>query len=283
MLLWPRMACRAASDPPAFRHSVAKVCRQRCERKRSTPESSRTLLTWVGGRAPPERKTPPVLQDLVGASQLEVLALERLQSSPFVRGQPRTLAGVTLGLPYPTTQRLRGAADLLDDRGDRRPLRIVLVLLLEDHPNCPVPNLGGEPARSCHDPILSRNGASGNPGAVQSKNTTRGSSQHDPERSWRWERHGEFQLQTRVVDPTRALDERGRGASGALIPPPGVSEVRRSSAVREAIGRANGTSGPVFLLLRAPFSTLQSPWADQVTARQSSEYAARQSLRAGGG
>src|SRR5258705_389278 len=76
------MACRAASDPPAFRHSVAKVCRQRCKRKRSTPESSRTLLTWVGGRAPPERKTPPLLQDLIGASQLEVLALERLQSSP---------------------------------------------------------------------------------------------------------------------------------------------------------------------------------------------------------
>jgi hypothetical protein len=33
--------------------------------------------------------------------------------------------------------------------------------------HCTVPHLGGEPARSGHDPILSRTGASGNPGAVQ--------------------------------------------------------------------------------------------------------------------
>src|SRR5206468_8180307 len=48
---------------------------------------------------------------------------------------------------------------------DRRPLRCVLLLLLQDHPYRAVPNLGGEPARSCHGAILSRNGASGTPGA----------------------------------------------------------------------------------------------------------------------
>jgi hypothetical protein len=38
--------------------------------------------------------------------------------------------------------------------------------VLQDHPHRSVPDLRGEPARSCHDSILSRNGASGNPGAV---------------------------------------------------------------------------------------------------------------------
>jgi len=39
--------------------------------------------------------------------------------------------------------------------------------VLEDHPNRPLPHLWGVPPVSCHDRILSRNGVSGNPGAVQ--------------------------------------------------------------------------------------------------------------------
>ena len=44
MLPCPRLACRAASDPPASLHSVAKVCRHRCEWNRAIPESFRTVL-----------------------------------------------------------------------------------------------------------------------------------------------------------------------------------------------------------------------------------------------
>ena len=43
----------------------------------------------------------------------------------------------------------------------------VLAPVLEDHPYRSLPNLLGRPARSCHDSILSRNGASGNLGAIQ--------------------------------------------------------------------------------------------------------------------
>ncbi len=36
--------------------------------------------------------------------------------------QARTRPGITLGLANPLPERLRGTADLLGDRGDRRPL-----------------------------------------------------------------------------------------------------------------------------------------------------------------
>jgi hypothetical protein len=38
--------------------------------------------------------------------------------------------------------------------------------MLGDHPNRPLPYLWRVSASSCHDPILSKNGVSGNPGAV---------------------------------------------------------------------------------------------------------------------
>jgi hypothetical protein len=43
----------------------------------------------------------------------------------------------------------------------------MLVLVLQNHPNRPLSNLWGIPAWSRHDPILSINGVSGKPGAVQ--------------------------------------------------------------------------------------------------------------------
>ena len=62
------------------------------------------------------------------------------------------------------------------DRGDRRPLRRVVLGVLEHHPHRSLPHLRGKPAWSRHDPILSRNGASGKPGAVQMPHPWRGCS-----------------------------------------------------------------------------------------------------------
>ena len=54
------------------------------------------------------------------------------------------------------------------NRADRLALGVVLAPVLEDHPDRSLAGLLGIPACSCHDSILPRNGASGNPRAVQS-------------------------------------------------------------------------------------------------------------------
>src|SRR5437899_1908213 len=105
-------------------------------------------------------------QVLVRPPQLDVLAFELLEPRAFVRRQPGPLAAVTLGLPHPAPQRLGRTPDLLGDRGDRRPLRRVFLGVLEHHPHRSLAHLRGKPARSRHDPILSRDGASDKPGAV---------------------------------------------------------------------------------------------------------------------
>jgi len=48
---------------------------------------------------------------------------------------------IPLRLPYPEPQRLRLAADLRSDRGDRCPLRSMLAAMLEHHPHRPRPHL----------------------------------------------------------------------------------------------------------------------------------------------
>ena len=66
------------------------------------------------------------------------------------------------------TQRrnVSAAPDLLGDRHDRRPLRVVLLLILQHHPHRALPDFRREPAESRHAPILSRSGASEKPGAI---------------------------------------------------------------------------------------------------------------------
>src|SRR5690606_38145996 len=78
----------------------------------------------------------------------------------------RPFARITLGLPHPIPQRLTRAADLFGNRLDGSPLRGVLALVLEHHPNRPLPHLGGVLLCLSHDPNLSKVGASGQPGAV---------------------------------------------------------------------------------------------------------------------
>src|SRR5690606_24111229 len=59
------------------------------------------------------------------------------------------------------------SADLFRNRLDGSPLRGVLALVLEHHPNRPLPHLGGVLLCLSHDPNLSKVGASGKPRAVQ--------------------------------------------------------------------------------------------------------------------
>src|SRR5262245_2482192 len=112
-------------------------------------------------------KSRRLAQDLVGAFQLQVLAFELLEAFSFRTRQPGAFALVTFGLPYPFTQGLPCAADLTRNRDDRRPLRLVLPLMLEHHPNSPFTELRRIFCCCFHDSILSRIGVSGKPGAVQ--------------------------------------------------------------------------------------------------------------------
>src|SRR5262249_9206482 len=105
-------------------------------------------------------------QDLVGALELTILALQFLHPLALGRRQPRPLARVTLGISHPAPQRLRRAPQLLRNRADRRPLRAVLLLVLLHQPDGPLPDLRRKLARSSHGSSLSTFGASGKPGAV---------------------------------------------------------------------------------------------------------------------
>src|SRR5690606_9716333 len=106
-------------------------------------------------------------QNLVRAPQLEVLALELLQPLALIARDASPLAGVRLRSPHPLAQGLIRAAELPGDRANRLPLRGVPVLLLEHHPDRPLPHLCRVLASSRHRSILPTNEASGKPGAVQ--------------------------------------------------------------------------------------------------------------------
>src|SRR5581483_4317463 len=108
------------------------------------------------------------LQDLVGPAQLAVLALQLHQALVLGGRHARPLAAVDLSAPDPLAQRLRRRdPQLRGDRGDRRPLRVVLAPVLPHHPDRPLAQLVRVLRRSAHRSILSQNGASTFPGAVQ--------------------------------------------------------------------------------------------------------------------
>jgi hypothetical protein len=102
------------------------------------------------------------LQDLIRPTQFADLTLQRLQPLALVSGQPWPQPIIGLGPTDPLAQRLRRHPELVGDRGDRRPLRGVLVLVLEHQPDGTLPQPLGIPAWSCHGSNLSRVGASRN-------------------------------------------------------------------------------------------------------------------------
>jgi len=79
-------------------------------------------ITSLGGRAPLCEIRGRLLQNLIRAFQLEVLALEILQLLAFVRRQTRAPALVAFGLPHPSAQRFDRAAEFLGHRSNRGPL-----------------------------------------------------------------------------------------------------------------------------------------------------------------
>src|SRR4051794_27167345 len=108
-------------------------------------------------------------QDLVCLPQFPVLPLERLQPVPHLARHTVLKPRVALVLTQPLPQGFPAAADLGGDRADRRPLRGVLALMLEHHPDGSLLHLR-RVALHCllgfHGSILSGVGASGKPGAV---------------------------------------------------------------------------------------------------------------------
>src|SRR5690606_4717101 len=106
-------------------------------------------------------------EDLVGPPQLTVFALELLEPLTLLARQTRPLPRIPLAPPNPAAQRLGRTADLLCDRLDRRPFRFILVSVITDQPNRPLPHLRRVLLCSCHGSNFSRVGASGKPGAIQ--------------------------------------------------------------------------------------------------------------------
>src|SRR3954451_19051665 len=80
-------------------------------------------------------------QDLVGLTQLAVLALQRLQLLGYFGRNAGTLAAVDRRLLHPLVQRLRRTADLLRNRHNRRPARGVLSGVIQHHSDRPLATL----------------------------------------------------------------------------------------------------------------------------------------------
>src|SRR5690606_17440149 len=101
--------------------------------------------------------------------QLTVFALELLEPLTLLARQTRPLPRIPLAPPNPAAQRLGRTADLLCDRLDRRPFRFILVRVLADQPNRPLPHLRRVLLCSCHGSNFSKVGASGKLGAIQGR------------------------------------------------------------------------------------------------------------------
>lgn len=106
-------------------------------------------------------------ENLIGAAKLTILTFELLQACTLISGKAGSAALIALSAANPFAQGLRCAADLLGDGADGRPLRGIMVLMLEHHADGPFSDLGGVLLRLVHDSKFSRVGVSGKPGAVQ--------------------------------------------------------------------------------------------------------------------
>src|SRR5829696_7884703 len=104
--------------------------------RRSTRSSSERAVELRQGKI-----RARLAQDLVGLTQLAVLALQRLQLLGDFDRHAGTLAAVDLRLLHPLVQRLRRTADLLRDRHNRRPARGMLSGAIQYQPDRPLANL----------------------------------------------------------------------------------------------------------------------------------------------
>jgi hypothetical protein len=127
--------------------------------------SMKEIITSVGGRLPPGRKSRCFMQNLVGTLQLKVLAFELLEALLFRTRQPRRVCLVTFVLPYPFAQGLRSAPDLACNRLDRPHCVLCSPWCSNTSRTAPFPNLAVKYFCTLFmTPILSSVGVSGNPG-----------------------------------------------------------------------------------------------------------------------
>src|SRR5699024_6573347 len=98
---------------------------------------------YVSGRSiSPREKTGSSLEDLIGAPQFSILALEALNFSVFLAGGAAPIAVIHLGATHPPANRLRSPhPQLLGHHLHRRELRAVVVAGLEHHPHRTVTEL----------------------------------------------------------------------------------------------------------------------------------------------
>jgi len=132
---------------------------------RLDPEALRVLLDEGAHRLPRRSSSAPkkgaaLSEDRVGPPQLAHLTLKLFDALALGAREPGPQALIGLGLAHPRTQGLRCHAELAGDRADRRSLRVVLALVLEDHAHGPFPHFCWIPRCSAHGSILSRAGAS---------------------------------------------------------------------------------------------------------------------------
>jgi hypothetical protein len=82
--------------------------------------------------------------DLVRLLEFAALSLQALELFPLSRCMSVAYSSISLGLANPTLKHLRRAIDLFGHGADRHPVRLVLVILLDDQPNRPFPDFRGE-------------------------------------------------------------------------------------------------------------------------------------------
>src|SRR5690625_2181733 len=100
------------------------------------------VITSVGGRVPPGRKTQGRLpQDLISLPEFPVLPLQLLEALTFSFPGLSFRNQLLLSMTNPFTQRFCCAAQLFSYSTDRSPLRLVLRTLLRNQPYSPLPEL----------------------------------------------------------------------------------------------------------------------------------------------
>ena len=147
----------------------------KCIHSGSIPYSSRyastnAVMTWGGGRAPPGWNTPmPCAGSRSPAAALGSRAPVPSDPKRSALVSSRTTTLVAFGLPYPLAQYLIRAADLLSDRPDRLPLRLMIRLVLKHHEHRSFSDLRGVLVRRTQGSLLSSHRLSVKPGTVHTR------------------------------------------------------------------------------------------------------------------
>jgi hypothetical protein len=112
------------------------------------------------------KKSRRLAEYLIYPTKFTVFPLQFLEPPTLIARHTASLAPVDLGTANPPAQGLSSAANLRRNRYDSRPLGIILMTMLEHHPNRPLFDFRRILVLIFHDSILSQIEVSGNTGAV---------------------------------------------------------------------------------------------------------------------